>query len=383
LIISTGDFFGIIELKNRAEYNYMTLICNSNKAEVLQCDKNKFLTLSDKFLSKIFDYAAEKEKYLKERIYEIRNIKFVKENKNKYHELFIEKTNLRAKSQIHTARDSNNLNGSFFQNKDPENLKTITASKKKNSGMIFNRIVSGNCNSKTLQNLKNLKSLKATPPTTFEREDRRGMTEYNSNTNYCFTNFNTNELISSDCTENGDMENCFDDRKNILQNRYVTNKNDLSKSKLRLTSAITNFTSEPNNILSTKNTKKPHRVTTAQSENIKVQTNLTIERNTMNLDSCKSSKQVPKSANIFNHHANYNGKLTNFNTTESSRFYPRVTTPSASSSILFENSKKNFNKCFEVNKNFFLKNNPSIISTKLTDYFFGCQLPVKKTKLLD
>lgn len=49
-----------------------------------------------------------------------------------------------------------------------------------------------------------------------------------------------------------------------------------------------------------------------------------------------------------------------------------------SHSILDENFKNKFAKCFELNKNFFLGNNPSIISSKLTSIFAGCEIPIKK-----
>ena len=46
-------------------------------------------------------------------------------------------------------------------------------------------------------------------------------------------------------------------------------------------------------------------------------------------------------------------------------------------SILSEKNKSSFAKCFEINKHFFLKNNPSIISDHLEKIFIGCKMPPK------
>jgi hypothetical protein len=38
-------------------------------------------------------------------------------------------------------------------------------------------------------------------------------------------------------------------------------------------------------------------------------------------------------------------------------------------SVVYENNKKNYSNCFEINKNFFLKNNTSILDKKLNTIF--------------
>ena len=38
-------------------------------------------------------------------------------------------------------------------------------------------------------------------------------------------------------------------------------------------------------------------------------------------------------------------------------------------SVVYENNKKNYSNCFEINKNFFLKNNTSILDKQLNTIF--------------
>jgi hypothetical protein len=94
--------------------------------------------------------------------------------------------------------------------------------------------------------------------------------------------------------------------------------------------------------------------------------------NNLKEDGCIQKRKIK--TNLFLMCGRDNEKNENKLTLDSSRQYQKQ------KSVLFEPAKNNFNKCFEINKNFFLENNPSIISTSLQDYFFGFDEKLKTCK---
>ena len=337
LIYEKGEIIGDVEyLYNQSKYLF-SIQCDEDSSEIFELPINEFDKIANDEFKKVFnDNIKFKLKQIKMRIKNTKDNPMLKlHHQNKYNELFIHKIN-----KIENKLTSNNNNSDDGNKKCNQiTMQTNVKSKGRNKIDLYELVYENNKN-------KNNMKLRATSTTynskTMNKIECKPFVLVTQRPPPVIKSYTNEETIQTNCINERDFMSKRLKHKGVLVNN---NNNNINENKRKFISILQYC---------------PHL-----GEANKPKTASLMKLSSTNKNKNKVYKLQPITNNNTNNNTNTNRYIKEELTT--------LDKTKGNSRLLYESNKTNYSCCIEVNKQFFINNNTSILQKQntLNDYFMN------------